>query len=123
MSNRRSVSSWLPLLLYSLVVSVAFILLGITARNGGPPAQVEAPGSPIFVRGNGIALIRLPRTVVPWQEIEIYDDGTATRGLNPSQPDRTSTIRLTPPEQIAFTDFRTQWCQSLFRKYGYLSDA
>jgi hypothetical protein len=49
--------------------------------------------------------------VIPWQKIEIYDDGTATRGLNPSQPDKVSTIRLTPLEQTTFADFRTQWCQ------------
>ena len=111
MSHRPSLFRWLPLFLDGLVISVGFMLLGITALNGGPPAQVEPPGSPIYIRGGGIAVVRLPRTVVPWQKIEIYDDGTATRGLNPSQPARVSRIRLTPLEQAAFTDFRTQWCQ------------
>jgi hypothetical protein len=110
-SYRPSIFRWLPLLIGGLVVCISFILLGITARNGGPPAQVEPPGSPIYIRGGGIAVVRLPSTVIPWQKIEIYDDGTATRGLNPPQPARASRIRLTPSEQAAFTDFRNQWCQ------------
>jgi hypothetical protein len=110
-SHQPSIVRWLPLLIGGLVVSIGFILLGITSLNGGPSAQLEAPGSPIAMRGGGIAVIRLPSTMIPWQKIEIYDDGTATRGLNPPQPARASTIRLTPSEQAAFTDFRNQWCQ------------
>jgi hypothetical protein len=111
MPSRPSIVRWLPLLLYGLVVSVAFILLVITARSGGPPAQVEPPSSPLFMRGNGIAIVRLPSTVIPQQIIEVYDDGSATRGLNPSQPDKVSQIHLTPSEVATFYDFRSRWCQ------------
>lgn len=109
-SHQPSIFRWLPLLLFAFIISIGFILLGITARNGGPPAQKELPGSPIFMRGSGVAVVRLPSTIVPWQKIEIYDDGTATRGLNPSQPEKASRIRLTPSEVAAFTEFRNQWC-------------
>jgi hypothetical protein len=111
MSHHRSILGWLPLVFFGLVMTTAFILLGITARNGGPPAQVEPPGSPIYMRDGNIAVVRLPRTVIPWQKIEIYDDGIAIRGLNPPQPARATRIRLTPSEQADFTKFRNQWCQ------------
>jgi hypothetical protein len=63
------------------------------------------------MRGRGIAVVRLPSTVIPWQIIEVYDDGSATRGLNPSEPDKVSKISLTPSEVAAFSDFRSQWCR------------
>jgi len=63
MSRRPSIFRWLPLLFSGLVVSIGFVLLGITALNGGSPAQVALPGSPIYIRGGGIAVVRLPSTV------------------------------------------------------------
>lgn len=111
--SRPSFRRWFPLLIWGLVISGGFVLLGITARNGGPPAQFEAPGSPIYLRGRGIALLRLPSTLVPPQKVEIYDDATATRGLNPSQPNKATLIQLTASEQHELTQLRTQWCQQV----------
>jgi hypothetical protein len=111
--DQPSFRRWLPLLVWGLVISGGFVLLGITALNGGPPPQFEAPGSPIFLRGGGIALLRLPSTVVPRQKIEIYDDGSATRGLNPSQPNKSTMIRLTASEQHELAQLRTEWCQQV----------
>jgi hypothetical protein len=110
-SHHPSIFRWLPLLIGGLVLSIGFILLGITARNGGPPAQLQSPGSPILMRGRGIIVVRLPSTVLPWQIIEVYDDGSATRGLNPAQPANVSKIVLTPSDVTAFSDFRSQWCR------------
>ena len=54
--------------------------------------------------------MRLPSTLVPRQKVEIYDDATATRGLNPSQSNKATLIHLTASEQQELTQLRTQWC-------------
>jgi hypothetical protein len=112
-SNDTSASNhllgWIAIL-GGIVMSIGFVLLGITALRGGPQAPVEQPGSPLYIRGGMIARVRLPTTILPWQQIEIYDDGTVTRGFNPVQSDKHTRIRLTIDEQTAFAHFRTQWC-------------
>lgn len=109
--SRPPVFQWLLFVVYLLVISGGFILLGITAFNGGPTPNFESSGSPIYLRGGGIALLRLPNTIIPQQKVVIYDDGTATRGLNPSQPNKSTMIQLTPRERQELTQLRTAWCQ------------
>jgi len=111
--NLPSFRPWFPVIVWILVISGGFVLLGITALNGGSSATFESPGSPIYLRGGGRALLRLPSTIVPRQKIEIYDDGTATRGLNPSQPNKATLIRLTAGEQLELAQLRAQWCRQV----------
>jgi hypothetical protein len=97
----------------AVIMSIGFLLLGITAFNGGPPSPVEEPGSPMYVRGRVVARLRLPRTVVPWQIVQVNDDGSVTRGLNPVQPDKSTRILLTAAEQHELEVFRLRWCQQI----------
>lgn len=109
--RQLSFRPWFPLVIWLLVIGAGFVLLGIATLNGGSSATFESPGSPIYLRGGGIGLLRLPSTVVPRQKVEIYDDGSATRGLNPSQPNKSTLIQLTTSEQQELVQLRVQWCQ------------
>jgi hypothetical protein len=106
-------SRWFPLVLLALVMSGVFIILGTTASRGGPTPQFEPSGSPIYLRGSGVALLRLPSTVTPPQKVQIFDDGSVIRGLNPLQPGKSTTIFLNVSEREELDQLRTQWCQQI----------
>jgi hypothetical protein len=76
----------------------------------GPP-YVPRPGDPIGLRGDRVAIVRLPTT--PIQEIAVYEDGHANHYAYPIKPNVYSQVRLTPSEQHEFEQLRADWCKQI----------
>jgi hypothetical protein len=77
------------------------------------PPTVPQAGGIIDIRANRLAILRMV-TVPPYEGIEVFDDGKAIRFTYPEGAGHDdSQIQLTPNEQAAFTQFRSQWCQRI----------
>jgi hypothetical protein len=96
-------------LIIVLCVVVACVISFIRA-NFGPP-YVPRLEDPISLRGDQVAILRLPTT--PIQEIAVYEDGHANRYAYPIKPNVYSQVRLTPSEQNDFEQLRVDWCRQI----------
>ena len=108
MSQSSSLSRVLALIIVLCVVVACVI--GLIRANFGPP-YVPQLGDPISLRGDRVAIIRLPTT--PIQEIAIYEDGHANRYAYPIKPNAYSQVLLTSSEQNEFEQLRADWCKQI----------
>jgi hypothetical protein len=99
------------LVIWLALLAGMFILFVIRVAHPPTPA-VPQPGSGIDIRANGIAILQMV-TQSPYEGIEVFDDGSAIRFPYPVVSGNYTTIELTPEEQQAFAQFRSDWCQHL----------
>jgi hypothetical protein len=82
---------------------------GILVRSFFGAPFVPQPGDTIDIRGDRIAILRLPTK--PIQELAVYQDGHVNRYTYPITPNVYTQIVLTANEKREFEQFRTVWCQ------------
>jgi hypothetical protein len=108
MSQPSSLSRKLAIIIFLCVVVAG--VAGLIRANFGPP-YVPRLGDPIGLRGDRVAILRLPTT--PIQEIAIYEDDHANRYAYPIKPNIYSQVRLTSSEQHEFEQLRIDWCKQI----------
>ena len=98
-----------------LLSMVAFVLLFGCIGYAVLTWQLPAPGQPSTVqnqlRGGRMLIMRLPTSVLPFQQIDVFTDGHADRipvVLRPS--DQAMQMQLPPDEWQAIDNVRKQWC-------------
>jgi hypothetical protein len=52
-------------------------------------------------------------TIVPYQQIEVFEEGRVVRGFNPAQPNVYTEVKLNSTEQSMLEMLRTEWCQKM----------
>jgi hypothetical protein len=107
-------SFWNAVRTHPQIVLFVLIILGVSFRfwyviQSPELPRVQAPGSPIDLRGSQIMKLRINKPDI-LQEITIHHDAMASRTDNPPYQNRWMRKQLTDGEYQVLMLLRYQWC-------------
>src|SRR6266545_5212203 len=97
-----------------LALAIFVVVIGFVVLRKAIPPTSQPPLVQDELRGGRVLILRLPQSIEPPQEIQIFEDGVAGRVHIVSGPNTVAQkVQLSKTERAQITTLRTQWCQAL----------
>jgi len=97
-----------------LVMAIFVVVIGFVVLKKVIPPTTQPPSVQDELRGGRLLILRLPQSVEPPQEIEIYGSGVAARVHVLFDPNNVAQqVQLSATEWGAIDEIRTRWCQAM----------